>query len=119
MHARARVGQHAEAAKTADAMIVKPPIDNRTYYDVACGYALCFAAVTKGQPLESLDADGQKLARRYLDGFYGAIRKAMANGWRSPVDLETDPDFDVVRKDSAFPALVDEARKAAGPVAKS
>ncbi len=104
MLALARCGQHAAAAKIAEALVATPPKDAHLYFQSACGYAL--AAVKVGDAA---------LVRRYTDAALDCLRKGKARGWADIVSLETDPDIEPIRKDPTFQALLAEFRKTEGP----
>jgi tetratricopeptide (TPR) repeat protein len=103
MLALARCGDHAEAAKIADALMAKPPNDEHMYFQVACGYAL--SAAVAGTDLA--------LARRYTAAALDCLRKDKEKGWTDVVTLETDPDLEPLRTDPAFQALLAEFRRLA------
>ena len=104
MLALARCGQHAAAAKIAEALVATPPKDAHLYFQSACGYALAAAK-----------AGDAALVRRYTDAALDCLRKGKARGWADIVSLETDPDVEPIRKDPAFQALLAEFRKTEGP----
>lgn len=103
MLALARCGDHAEAAKIADALIAIPPTDEHMYFQVACGYALCAAAASNDATLK----------RRYTASALDSLRKDKEKGWTDVVTLETDPDLEPIRSDPAFQALLQEFRRPA------
>jgi tetratricopeptide (TPR) repeat protein len=103
MLALARCGEHAEAAKIAEALVSTPPRDEQLYFQSACGFALAASA-----------ARDSALARTYTDKAIDCLRKGKARGWSDVASLETDPDLAPIRDDPAFRALVSEfARPAA------
>jgi len=110
MLARARCGQHQVASKTAEELIAAPPLNARVYFFAACGFALCVGAVAEEPP----SPEAKALARRYIESAYKSLRLALGAGWKSLVDVETDPDLDAIRTDPGFEAVVAEFRKAAG-----
>jgi eukaryotic-like serine/threonine-protein kinase len=101
--ALARCGEHAEAAKRADALVATPPRDENIYIHAAGGFALSAGAA-------SADAT---LARQYTDKAVACLRAGIKRGWANVVSLETDPDFEPIRKDSRFQELVAELKRSA------
>jgi tetratricopeptide (TPR) repeat protein len=99
----ARCGEHAEAARMAEALVATPPKDEHLYFHAACGYALSASAAAA-----SGDAP---LARRYTDSALDCLRKGKQRGWADVVSLETDPDLEPIRTDQAFQALLAEFRR--------
>jgi hypothetical protein len=59
-------------------------------------------------------AEATRLVRHYTDHALDALRLARKRGWKSPAEVATDPDLDLIRADPGFVALLDEFRKA-GP----
>jgi len=110
MLARARCGQHQAASKTAEELIAAPPLDARVYFHAACGFSLCAGAVAE----EPASPEAKALARRYTESAFRSLRLALGAGWKSLVDVQTDPDLDAVRDAPGFEAVVAEYRKAAG-----
>ncbi len=100
----ARCGEHAEAAKIADALMATPPQDENHDFLTACGYALCAGAAR---------ADAA-LVRRYTDEAIASIRQGKGRGWADFGALEIDPDLEPIRKDPAFQAMVAEFRRPDG-----
>jgi tetratricopeptide (TPR) repeat protein len=101
MVALARCGEHAEAAKIAKALVETPPKDEHLDFQAACGYALAAGA-----------ANGDAaLARRYTAAAIDCLRKGKERGWTDVVSLETDPDLEPIRNDSAFQGLLGEFRQ--------
>ncbi len=98
MLALARCGDHAEAARIAEALVATPPKDEALYVQSACGYALAAGAAGG-------DAD---LVKRYTAAALDCLRKAKERGWADVVGLKTDTDLEPIRKDPAFQALVAE-----------
>ena len=103
----ARCNDHAEASKIAADLLKVPPSNPYLYFQVACGYALCASAAERVQP------DDKALAKGYRDSAFQALRNALAQGWKSPEEVATDPDLAPLRSDERFGPLVDDIRKAA------
>ena len=98
MLAQARCGDHAGAARIAQALVATPPKDERLYVQSACGYALA-AGAAGGDAV---------LARRYTTAALDCLRKAKERGWADVKSLEKDTDLDPIRNDPAFQALLGE-----------
>jgi serine/threonine-protein kinase len=101
MVALARCGEHAQAARIAQALVEIPPKDENLYFHAACGFALAAGSVTG-------DAS---LARRYTASALECLREGKKRGWADVGSLETDPDLEPIRTDSAFQALLAEFRR--------
>ena len=102
----ARCGQHAEAAKIAEALVKNPPSNGYVMFQAACGYALAAAAVERREP------ENKALAKTYRDASASALKLAVARGWRSFEEIAHDPDLAPLRADPGFPPLLEELRKA-------
>ncbi len=96
MVALARCGEHAEAARIAEALVASPPQDEHLYFQAACGYALSAGAAT---------GDGA-LVKHYTERAFECLRKGKERGWADVVSLEIDPDLEPIRKDPEFRSLV-------------
>ncbi len=137
MLARARCGQHQEAAKIAEKLISAPPLDARVYFFAACGFSLCAGAVAEehsssqakalalyaacGFSLcagalveEHSSSQAKALAGSYTESAFKSLRLALGAGWNNLVNVQTDPDLDAVRSAPGFEAVVAEYKKAAG-----
>jgi tetratricopeptide (TPR) repeat protein len=90
-----RCGQHAGAAAEADKLLSGNP-DREVLVEVAQCYAQCAAAVS-GDPA---------LRAAYTDKAIDALTRAIDQGYKDVVILETEPDLDGVRDDSRFQALL-------------
>ena len=103
MVALARFGEHAEAAKIAEALMAIPPKDEHLYFQVACGYALAAQAA----------AANLALVRHYKSAALDCLRQGKKHGWNDPETLRIDPDLEPIRKDPEFRALLQEFKKTA------
>jgi tetratricopeptide (TPR) repeat protein len=112
MIARARCGEHKLASITAMELIEAPQrdVDVRAYYSAACAFSLCAGAVAE----EPASSETKALARSYTESAFKSLRLAIGAGWKSVVDVETDPDLDAIRNAPGFDDVVAELRKAAG-----
>ena len=101
MLALARCGDHAEAAKIAQALVATPPQNEYIYVQSACGYAL------------AADAAGRddQLKRRYTQAAIECLRKAQERGWAEVQTLENDTDLEPIRNEPAFQAMVADMRR--------
>ncbi len=113
MVALARCGEHEPAAAIADDLVKVPPQDARIYFQAACGYALCAGAVARGIATDGCSSADSSLRKSYTTRAFQALRDALAHGWKSVVDVQTDPDLDPIRDDPGFPPILDEFRRAA------
>jgi serine/threonine-protein kinase len=105
--ALARCGQHAEAAKLAEALVASPTAKDKNenlYFQAACGFALAAGAA---------GADAA-LVRHYTEEALDCLRKGKDRGWTDVVSLETDPDLEPIRKDPEFQALLGEFKRPSG-----
>jgi hypothetical protein len=110
MVALGRCGEHEEASRIAASLIEKPPQDPHDYFQAACGYALCAGAVAGDRTKEAWNAEEAALIGKYTDQALASLRKGATAGYRSVVDLETDPDLDPIRANPGFVKLLDEFR---------
>ncbi len=98
MLALARCGDHAQAAKIAEALVAIPPKDENLYVVAACGYALAAGA-----------AGGEAaLVARYKGAALDCLRKAKERGWADVASLRIDTDLEPIRNDPAFQDLLGE-----------
>jgi len=100
MLALARCGDHAQAAKIAEALVATPPKDESLYVQSACGYALAAGAAGG-------DAD---LVTSYTAAALDCLRKAKERGWTDVARFKTDTDLEPIRNDPAFQAFVRDFR---------
>jgi tetratricopeptide repeat protein len=111
MIARARCGQHEQAASLAADLQSRKPKDVATLYQVACCYALCTAAVAHGKAPKQVTAADRASQERYGQLAVAALRAARQNGYKDVHDLEVEPDLDPIRNDSGFNSFMQEFRK--------
>lgn len=110
MLARARCGQHEQAANLAVDLQRRNPKDAQHQLQSACCYALCVSAVTHGKKSPATDDDRTK-QNHYADLAFTALRNAQANGYKDAANLEIEPDLDPIRHESRFAILLEEMRK--------
>jgi tetratricopeptide (TPR) repeat protein len=101
MLARARCGQHAEAAATAVRLHKAAGKNVRVLFQAACGYALSSEAAGRATPL------GQEYRTKAL----GIIHEMLAAGYADRGELEHDPDLDPIRDDSGFREALAKLKK--------
>jgi serine/threonine-protein kinase len=96
-----RCGQHVRAAEEAAKFLNSSTADREVLYEVAQCYAQCAAAVS----------DAPELAREYRDKASEALTRALAQGFKDLVILETEPDLDALRDQPTFQALLATLKK--------
>jgi tRNA A-37 threonylcarbamoyl transferase component Bud32 len=111
MIARARCGQHEQAAALAADLQARKPKNAATLLQVGCCYALCMAAVAHGKSPDQVTADDRARQERYAGLAVAALRAARANGYNKVHDLQVEPDLDPIRADSGFDSFMQEFRK--------
>ena len=112
---QARCGQHQKAAALAAALQMRYAENPGILIDLACGYALCSAAVLRGKKPDQLTAADRAEQDRYRDLALAALRQAKQNGYKDAANLEVQPDLDPIRETPEFKSFVREL--AAGPEA--
>jgi tetratricopeptide (TPR) repeat protein len=108
MIARARCGQHEEAARVAERLRKQAPKNNGILFQVACCYALCGPAVTHGKPRGQVSATDRAQQQGYEAEAVAVLREMLANGYRDVHALQTDPDLDPLRGREDFRQLLAE-----------
>jgi tRNA A-37 threonylcarbamoyl transferase component Bud32 len=111
MIARARCGQHEQAAALADDLQRRKPKQTGALYQVACCYALCVGGVAHGKAPAQLTAEDRARQERYAQQALAALRAARANGYKDVHNLGVEPDLDPIRADSGFNSFMQEFRK--------
>ena len=89
---QARLGRINDARITVDRLLRQAPTDRQVLFQTACGLAI-------------LGGGTDETARRYRDEAFKVLTALMDNGWKDPVALQTDPDFDAIRSDKRFAEL--------------
>jgi hypothetical protein len=91
-----RCGQHPRAAAEAEKLLSGNP-DREVLVEVAQCFAQCAAAVSADPTLKAA----------YTVKALDSLTRAVDQGYKDAVILETEPDFDAVRDDARFRALLD------------
>jgi eukaryotic-like serine/threonine-protein kinase len=102
MLALARCGKDVEAARIAKSLVATPPQDEYLYVVAAGGYALAAGAAAGD------DAKVKSYTALALD----CLRKAKDRGWAVVAILKSDTDFEPIRNDPAFQALLRDLERA-------
>jgi tetratricopeptide (TPR) repeat protein len=108
--ALARLGRPAEAAATAEKLRQRKPQDGINLYNVACCYALCVPAVGAGKPADALTAEERAARADYTARALKELRAAVDHGFRDVAHIESDPDFDGLRQEPGYRAIVAELK---------
>jgi serine/threonine protein kinase/tetratricopeptide (TPR) repeat protein len=104
--AQAALGDHTQAAATAEAMTAQADLTSGHHYDLACTFAQCTTAADRDQKLSAADRD--RLKAHYAEQAMDFLRRAVAEGWQNPQMLKTDPDVDPLRGRQDFRKLLAE-----------
>ncbi len=107
--ALARTGKHVEGAAQAKVLATLAPNNANNWYNMACCYALCVAAVDDKSAAEQPDPQKQ-----YADAGLNALKQAIALGFNDRELLESDPDLDALRMQPGFADAVKELEKKIG-----
>jgi serine/threonine-protein kinase len=110
MIARARCGQHEQAAVLAGDLERRKPKDAQSLLQSACCYALCVSAVAHGKAGPLTDNERAR-QQRYSDLAFAALRAAQATGYKDADNLDVEPDLDPIRTESRFALFMSELRK--------
>jgi serine/threonine protein kinase/tetratricopeptide (TPR) repeat protein len=104
--ARAARGDHTQAIAEAEAVLRQGELESGHYYDLACTFARCLAAVDHDPKLSA--ADRTVVQARYADRTMSFLRRAIAEGWRYPEIIKTDPDMESMRAREDFQKVLAE-----------
>jgi serine/threonine-protein kinase len=107
MLVQARVGRHAEAARTADELRKRALKDPSLLFIIACTYALCMDAVAADKT--TLSAERDRLQHHYADAALESLNRAVELGYRDTETLEREPDLAPLRKTAGFQKIVAKA----------
>jgi serine/threonine-protein kinase len=102
----AHCGDHVRAAALAERLRRQEPDNRGQLFNAACGFALCRAAVAPDKVDADLTSDEARLRQDYTAKALEALQQAVAHGYRDAVSIETEPDLDSVRDQSAFKTLL-------------
>jgi tetratricopeptide (TPR) repeat protein len=102
MLARARCGQHAEAARLAADLCRQAGKHPGVLSCAARAYALCAAAAAKGSAAE------RALWQQYTEAALEALRQAIAAGFKDRQALGLEPDLASVRDTAAYRGLIEK-----------
>jgi len=91
--AQARMGETANADRTAKGLLRQAGTDPQVLFQTACG--LSILGNGSGDP-----------AKQWLDQAFEVLGKLVERGWKDRIALETDPDLDAVRRDKRFGELL-------------
>jgi tetratricopeptide (TPR) repeat protein len=107
---QARCGQYEAASKTAGNIERAPEFnkDPDNLFNVACCYALCSAAVTKGKKTAR---EKEQLRESFIDRAFRALQNAVAHGYQPLFNIETDPDLEPIRNSPQYLALLKELKQ--------
>jgi tetratricopeptide (TPR) repeat protein len=97
----AHCGEHEKAAAIAEPFTKRDSADNELLVDVARCYAQCSIAAGDDRLLEK---------EEYAEQGTQSLRRAIGNGYRDIVYLESEPDLDPIRQRADFRTLLDQAR---------
>ena len=111
-NAQARCGLHLPAARTMEGLAAKYPADAYVARQAALTLAICADAATAGRPAAAWTPDEKALRTLYTDRAILFVEQLIARmGYVDVVDLKTDPDYDAVRADPRFQALIRRLEK--------
>jgi serine/threonine-protein kinase len=111
----ARCGEYQAAAKKAEEIRKKSSKDVDTLLNLMRCYALCALAVSGPEAQRIPAAERTRLREQYAASAASCFEQAVANGFRNVVDVETDPDVDVIRTNPAFERAVHKLRESVEP----
>jgi tetratricopeptide (TPR) repeat protein len=102
-------GDHAQATAVAEAVARQGDLNAGHLYDLACAFAQSSAAADRDPKLSP--ADRARLKARHADQAMNFLQKAVAEGWRFPGILKTDPDVDPLQARDDFRKLLAELER--------
>jgi serine/threonine-protein kinase len=106
MLCKARLGEHKQAAELARLALKHAKGDPGCFADVACGYALCMAAVDRSKGTGSIASEDQELRDRYLKSALELLDGVKVQGYQEWVSLESEPDLAPIQSHPDFRALI-------------
>ncbi len=113
----ARCGESQAAAQKAEEIRKQSSKDVDTLLNLMRCYALCTMAVSGPDARKIPAVEETKLREEYAASAASCFEQAVANGFRNVVDIETDPDVDVIRTNPAFERALHKLRESAEPAA--
>lgn len=102
----ARNGKHVESAKQAKLLATLAPDNANNFYNIACCYSLCVAAVNADKKNGTGELKQEELQKQYTDAALEALKKAVELGFNDRDLLQNDPDLAAIRNDPGFIAAV-------------
>jgi serine/threonine protein kinase len=108
----ARLGRHRDAERVCEAERTRLADASRQpslpyfWFNAACTYSLCAAAVGAGRPDADLPPEQRELRWQYLDRCLAAVREVVTHRWFTRQKLQTDPDLEFVQGRADFQHLL-------------
>ncbi|MGH7128618.1 MAG: tetratricopeptide repeat protein, partial [Planctomycetaceae bacterium] len=109
MLSRARAGEVEQAVAIAEKLHDAAPKDPGVLFHVACGYALCAAAV--GDAEEDGNGSAKPLREQYAEKAVETLRQAIDQGYEGHALLEKDPDLQPLHGRPDFVKLLDRLKE--------
>ena len=92
----ARLGEHAQAAELAERVAGEGEVDQEMLIEISRTYAQCADAV-----------EDAELRQKYQSQALAALSKAIGQGYKDVVFLQTEADLDPLREHEPFVKLLD------------
>jgi len=86
--------------------------DNAALYGIACCYALCVPATSRGKDDQALSADERDRRQHYARAAIAALEQSVERGFKDLIGLETDPDLDSIRGEAGYKSIVERLKSA-------
>jgi serine/threonine protein kinase/tetratricopeptide (TPR) repeat protein len=102
--AQAARGDHAQATAEAEALARQGELRSGHLYDLACAYSQASAAAERDSKLAP--EEKARLNARYANRAMEFLQRAVADGYRYPQMLKTDPDVEPLRTREDFQKLL-------------
>jgi eukaryotic-like serine/threonine-protein kinase len=102
--ARAARGEHAHATAEAEALARQGELRSGHVYDLACAFGQAATAADRDNKLSP--AEQARMKARYADRAMEFLQRAVAEGYRYPQMLKTDPDIEPLRTREDFQKLL-------------
>jgi len=97
--AQSRTGEHKAVADKATKIVQKPKLDREVLVELAQCYSQAAASVS----------DDDKLRQKYVEQAFDMLKRALKQGFKDLVLLETDPDLHAIRDLPEFKQLIQGA----------